>query len=339
MVFVCSLVALHLSLAALLRGAGLSTASSLLTGGLLTYLGVASQTFIFAIETSPAWSLAAGVAAAATALARPPSASRCVVAGTLMLISVGLDSGIAIGAISLACGVVVLAWRRVGAFVSRPSMLALGWWLVAGDLGPDFPATVRERAAFAGHLLLRALGGLIGQGETAGALVLLLSVTVIVHGLRERYVTGPGRTLLIAGTIATGLVTAELAQSRAGLAGFNFVDFNRYLQGVAVPSTLALVSGLATITRAWLARRPHLEQSRIVACIAPMLIVVAFILGVGPMRASSGTFQSWNVATRLGVRSATVVIRDGCPSGVAPVPSSRPLGDLDPQISTSCSAN
>jgi hypothetical protein len=98
--------------------------------------------------------------------------------------------------------------------------------------------------------------------------------------------------MFIAGTIATVLETTALAQSRAGLPGVNFIDFNRYLQSVALPSTLALVPAFATIGRTWLARRPHLEQSRVVPCIAPTLAVAAFILGVEPMR-------SYQISTQL----------------------------------------
>jgi hypothetical protein len=52
-VFLCSLLLLHLSLAALLRASGLSRASSMLLGGLLTYLGAGAENFMWPVQLSP----------------------------------------------------------------------------------------------------------------------------------------------------------------------------------------------------------------------------------------------------------------------------------------------
>ncbi len=55
--------------------------------------------------------------------------------------------------------------------------------------------------------------------------------------------------MLLAGTLSTVVVTVGLAQSRAGLVGSNFVDYNRYLQTVAVPATLTVVPAVRMVWR------------------------------------------------------------------------------------------
>jgi hypothetical protein len=337
-VFLCALVAFHASLAALFRASGLSRISSLLLGGLLTYLGAASQNFIFAIQTSPLLSPAACFAASALALARPPSPGRSLLVGALMLASVGLDSGMALLGLSFAVVVVALAWRRSAVLVVLPALLALGAWCATADLAPQFPAPLGPRAAFALHLLLRGLGCLVGRGELAGAAILLLSAAGIGYGLRRGHVTGNARIVLCAGTVATGVVTAAMAQSRAGLPGFNFIDFNRYLQNVAVPAALAIVPALAATARGALAQRPRLAPLAAAphaALVLPLLTLAASLLGLRPLRAYAPGFESWNLGSRRGVRQALLTIRDGCPSGAAPDPGRAPLGDFGPQVNIS----
>ena len=213
-VFVVSLLALHLAITWVLRAAGTPLVTSLLVGGLLTYLGVASQNFIFAVQTSSTLAMAVCLAAAAIVLTRPPSIPSATAAAILLVLAVGLDSGMALTGLVFATVVVVRTWRSRWALVALPSILAIIWWYLAGDLGPHFPATFGEKASFALHLGLTSIGGLVGQGEIAGAIIAVLSGGAITVGLRRRWITGATATVLLAGTVAAAVVTAGLARSR-----------------------------------------------------------------------------------------------------------------------------
>jgi hypothetical protein len=332
--FVCALVAFHLSVAALFKVAGLPSVASVLLGGVLTYLGAASQNFIYAIQTSPMLSPTACFAASALALARPASRRRSVVAGALLLVSVGLDSGMALVGLPFAIVVVGLSWRRSALPAVLPALLALIAWFTLAGFGPAFPSSLGQKVGFARHLLLHALGGLVGRGETVGAAILLLSAAVIVFGLRRRHVTGVPRIMLIAGTVATAVATAALAQSRAGLRGFTFFDFNRYLQNVAVPAALAIVPALAVTARGVLANRPRLAAiaAPYAGYLLPLGAMAAFVLGLRPLHAYAVGFETWNLGARRVVRQAALTLRDGCPSGEPPQPWIAPLGDFAPQV-------
>jgi hypothetical protein len=357
-VFVCALVALHVSLATLLRASGLSRTSSALLGGLLTYLGVASQNFIFAIQMSPALSLAAGIAAAALALtgfdaaghaarqpgrhaidgrgagALRPSTRRIWSVGLLMLLSVGLDSGTALMAVTLAGCVTLLAWRGTARLAILPAIVALGLWAALGDRGPDFPADLETRALFLGRLLLRAGGGLVGHGKTVGILVLAVFATIVFFALRRGYLDERDRIMLIAGTVTTIVIAGALTAARAGVPGMNFLEFNRYLQSVAIPMALAVTPVLAAITRAWIAGGAQTRLRPVATYLGALLVIAAFLLGIPATRSYASSFAEDNLATRHGVAQAVAVIRAGCPSGHAPDDASQPLGGLAPQIST-----
>ena len=159
-----------------------------------------------------------------------------------------------------------------------------------------------------------------------GAVVLLIAVALIGVGWRRGLITGAPRTLLLAGTPATLLTIAALAQSRAGLVGANLYDSNRYLAGVAIPLVIALVPACAASVRGF--ARPLL------APIAPVLIALAFVGGLAPLRHYRASFVGANVAVRTAAASAAIVVRDGCPSGAAPDPASTPAGALSPQMNT-----
>ena len=336
-VFICALIVLHVAIASVLRGSGIPTVTSLLLAALLTYLGVASQNFLFAVQVSPTLSLALGVAATALVLTQRASLPMCIAVGTLTSFAVGVDSGTAIIGVTLVAVAVVISWRGLPTLAVAPGALALVWWYLAGDLGPPFPADLRTRFAFGGHLLLRAVGGLAGRTETAGLVLLIVAVSVIAFAGWRRWITGPPFVMLIAGTTATAAVTIALSQSRAGMASFNFVDFNRYLQSVALPFVLAVAPVIGIVLRRIEVRTggAGFRTTRFLAGVAvPGILATAFVSGLAPMRSYARGFVGWNQAVRERVRSAASIAATGCPSGKAPDPASLPAGDLSPQIST-----
>jgi hypothetical protein len=278
--------------------------------------------------------MAAGVAAAAVALGHRPSVVRAALVGALMLVSVGLDSGTALGAVTLASCVTLLAWRGVARLAIAPALVALGLWALVGDHGPSFPADLSTQGAFAERLLLSGVGGLVGRGRTVGAVLFAVLATIIVMGVRRGYVDARSRIMLAAGIVATLVVAAALTHLRAGVPGVNFVDFNRYLQLVAIPLALAAAPALAATGRGWMADNALAARVPLVRSAGPVLVMAAFLLGIPPMRGYAAVFEGYNEATRAGVAVAAAVIREGCPTGTAPDDATRPLGEIGPQLST-----
>jgi len=258
-------------------------------------------------------------------------------AAILMLASVGIDSAIAMIGVALAGIVLVLRWGRIGMLAAGPSVVALVAWSASGTIDGEIHSfNISGRAAFAGHLLLRTLGALAGLGERVGAVLLLVCLPIVVVGILKRWINGNTLIILIAGTVSTGVALMGLAATRSDLGDLHFVYFyfNRYLQLVGVPATLALVPALTVTARAQLARHSKFRQHHAFSYVAPLLVVTAFLLGLKPMRLYEESLLFWKTTSHRGVRSAAIVIRNGCPSGGQPIPSSQPLGTLDPLIST-----
>ena len=255
-------------------------------------------------------------------------------AAALMLAAVGFDSGTALSGIAFATVVMTLVWRTPWAVASAPAILALAAWYLFGDLGPEFQSSAWEQVSFARRLVLTATGGLVGRAEVAGAVLSILAAVVLVLGFWRGWIEGSARAVLAAGLVATGVVTVGLARSRAGVVGSDFVNFNRYLQNVALLLTIATAPALAAVGRraanqSWSARR-----ARTAALIAAAGIAVAFAMGIGPMRSYSSSFRAWNQTVLEQVRAASTVVRDSCPGGDPPDPAGQPLGDLSPQVTT-----
>lgn len=332
-VFICSLVVLHLSIAAVLRAASVSSATSLLSGGLLVYMGTASQNFIFAVQLSPTLALAAGVTATALVIGGKPTPVRAAVVAMLLIASVGIDSGVALTSVALGVTALVWTWRRWYRLAGLPSLAALGWWYLVGDLGPKFPTSKATTAEFSLHLLLRSAGGVVGLGEIAGLVVVCVAGLLIGIGISKHVITGASAALLCAGAVATSVVTVGIAQARAGLPGFNFLDFNRYLQNIDVPLFIGVIPAVNLGVRALLSGVGRLTVFPSWSRWAPPIgIGLAFVMGLGPCRDYSQQFHHWNVEVRQRVRSAVEIVLDGCPSGAAPSAAALPAGDLSPQV-------
>lgn len=361
--FVCALLLLHLSLAALLRASGLSRLSSMMLGGLLTYLGAAAENYMWPVQVSPTLAVAAGVAAAAIALrhapapvpargpapvsapavapaspASPAARARALPPGetrtpspaptrvaavvVLSLLSVGIDSAIALMSVTLAAGVTFLAWRGLVRFAGVPAMAALGLWILFADRGPEFPADFATRAAFAVRLVLYSAGGVFGLGQQGGIFVLIVSSALVAFGFHKGYLDRRSRIMLAAGSLSALLVAGALTVARAGIVGLDFTNGSRYLHNVIIPATLAAAPAIAATCRQ---TPPGAGQ---------VLIVVAFLLGLVPKQNHEVTFRRYNAETREGIRSAAAIIREGCPSGAAPNPASTPLDYVGPQVTT-----
>lgn len=328
--FVVAIVALHLSIAAVLRACDLPRQLSLMIGGLLAYLGCASQNFIFTVQVSLVLSMAAGLFGAAIVLRNLPSTRAIVGTGLCLLASSVLASGVAIGVVAFAGVIAAIRWRWAAVSAVAPAAIVLVWWFTTAELGEHYPAALGDRVSFASRLLLQSVGAVAGNERAVGAMLSGVAMTLIVVALVCRWLDKRAVTLLVAG-IASAIVTAAaIAQSRAGIRGFNFENFNRYLSYVAIPLTLAAAPALVAVVR----NIPFgKRQTSLVRAVPAGAVAIAFILGLSTASSYTELFEVWNVQTRHDVVAATLVINEGCPSGVAPDPASFPTS-YNPQLTT-----
>lgn len=328
--FVVALIALHLSMTAVLRAHGLPRQFCLMVGGLLTYLGAASQNFIFAVQVSPILSMATGLFAVAMILRNDPTRNAIVAVAVLLVSAVVLDSGVAISAVVFAGVLGVIRWKSAAVWALAPAIIVNLWWHTTADLGQSFPASFFDRVSFANRLAFQSVGSIVGRDQVAGALLTGVAATLILIALWQRWLD-PRRLATLAGGMAAAFVTtAAVAFARAGLPGFDFLQFNRYQQFVAIPLTMAAVPALAVAVRKLMADGP---QGRVVRTVPAGLVVGAFVLGLSPLNFYMGIWDTRMVRTRDQVQAATVVVDQGCPSGAIPGPESHPVED-HPQIST-----
>ena len=336
-VYVLVLLGLQLATAAVLRAGRVPTLVSLLVAALATYLGVGAQNMLFAVQLAPMLAMALCVGAAALVLRRSPTRRTMLVVGLALLVSLGADSGYALSGVVLASVVVVRTWRGRPSLVIAPALASLAAWFAFADLGPSWPGTVTARIRFVAELTLHTTGGLVGRAAVAGGVLLALAAVLVLAGLRAGFVTGPARTLLYAGGASAGITVVALAQSRAGLVGDDFASSNRYLQSVAVPLVMGLAPPCAATLRGLAA--PALARAgptwrALVHALAPLLVVLAFVGGLAPLRQYRAGFVGANTAVRLAARSAAIVAQGGCPFPRVLDPASQPAGSLSPQLST-----
>ena len=337
-VYVLVLLGLQLATAAVLRAGRVPSLVSLLVAALATYLGVGAQNMLFAVQLAPMLAMGLCVGAAALVLRRSPTRRTMLVVGLALLVSLGADSGYALSGVVLAAVVVVRTWPGRPSLVVAPALASLAAWFAFADLGPSWPGTVTARIRFVAELTLRTTGGLVGRAAVAGGVLLVLAAVLVLAGLRAGLVTGPARTLLYAGGASTAITVVALAQSRAGLVGDDFASSNRYLQSVAVPLVMGLVPPCAATLRGLAA--PVLAQARptwrgaVAHALAPLLVVLAFMGGLAPLRQYRAGFVGANAAVRLAARSAAIVVQGGCPFPLVLDPASQPAGSLSPQLST-----
>lgn len=327
--FTASLVVLHLAASFLFRRGGVPPVAAVLAGAVVAYFGPGSQDMVFQFQQAFDLALGAALFAAALTFGRPRPGT--VAAGAAALtVAVLWDSGVAAPGL-LFCGLLAAArwpWRQAAAMLAPPAALLVAWSTGAGT-GPSFEASLPRQLRVVARLLLGGTGGLVGGATVAGAVVIVVvGGAAAVEALRRRLDRSATQLLVAGGT--TAVVAAGLiARQRAGLLGGSLTDFNRYLQVVGIWMAFALLPPAWSMLRSRLPVR-HLGRAAdglAVGC------VVAFVLGLAPMRSYNRTFEAWNRQTRAGVAEVVAILDEGCPVGTAPDPAGRPLGALGPQIS------
>jgi hypothetical protein len=333
--FLFALAALHLSIGMLAVRVGVPLVPAMMLAGLLTYLGPATQNFIFAIQVSPTFATAAAVGCAVVVLDKRDTTARTVAAAALLLLAVLFDSAVGLLALTLGGAVLVQMWPRRRWWALAPSMLVMAWWYVFADLGPQFPASVPDRITFAARLVMRGAGALIGGGAWSGAIVLFVFGVATVVAIRSGRVTSAQRSVAVAGALALIVSVAGIAQSRAGLPGFTFFENNRYLQNVALPLTVMFLPALVVSSRLAADRfaERNLGARPLLIAIPVVFTIGAFVLGLDDERRYADVFIERTELVRAGVLDTATVIEQGCPLGGQPDLTGRPLGSISPQIS------
>lgn len=329
-VFLVSLVALHLSLAWLILRLGASSTLAVLIAALLTYMGAASETFLFPFQLSPTFAAAAAIAGTAAVIDAEPTVRRSFLVGALMLLSVLFDSGMSTLALALCGGVVVQQWpRRFWWTVAPSAATAVGWFLVA-DLGPSFPGSVGDRGVFVARLVVRSAGALVGGGAWAGAVALAGFSAALAAAVRSRALSRSARAVTIAGFVATVLTAVSIAQSRAAIPGFTFFNFNRYIQNVGLPLLITFLPSLIAVGRQTLDRWP--ERRTVLHVAATLAVALAFASSLDEEREYGTVFVGWNQRVEAIVDATASLAVNGCPAGTRLDPASRPAASLSPQI-------
>lgn len=333
--FLASLVALHLAVAWLAVRVGLALGPALALGGLLTYLGPAAQSFLVVLQLSPTLAAAAGIAATAIVLGGAPTSARFLAVSGLLQLAALLDSGVGLSAVVIGGGVVLGVWPRQSWSAIAPAGLIIAIWYVFGDLGPEFPASVGDRAVFAARVLGRGAGALAGGAAATGFVVLAICTTAVVIAVRSGRLDRSGRSVMIAGGAATMVSVVAIARSQAGVPGFTFVENSRYLQQVALPLTItvlpAFVACAELAKRRWRPLRRAAPSARHTLAIAA--IGLCFVAGLNEALDHAEVVVERSELVRDGVQDIGALTEAGCPSGAPPRPDARPLGTISPQVS------
>lgn len=330
-VFLGALAAFQLVLAAVLERAGVAMAPAALVATALTYLGTASQNFMFAIQVSPTIAAAAAFAPALLVVDRAPSRWRAAGVGGLLLLSALADSSF--GAVGLAFTVVLVLrrwnWRQLGAVV--PAALVLLVWFGFVDHPPvAFPTSVWRQAHFAGRLVLRTAGAWLGGGAVVGAVVLVVLAAATVTALRWGVMPPGGRALALAAAVATVVIAAGISHNRAGIPGLAWRDVNRYFQNVGVPLALAAAPGIVGVASRFAgAAAVRRRWGVVVACAAA---VAAFAATVPAERDYARDFLAWNGLVRQKVDATVALLSTGCPAGTILRTDAQPAGGFSPQV-------
>jgi hypothetical protein len=323
--FILSLVALHLSIAAVLRALRLSAPLCVAAGGLVTYLGVGSQSMLFEIQVATNAASAASFAAAAIAMSRPASRASIASVSALCIFAFASDSATALVALVF---IAVVAWTRwspaaVVAALSAPVVLHLVW-LRFGDPGPTFGAPLHDQLVLVGQLLLRGAGGLVGGEAIAGAVVLAVAGTCLAAGLLRRRLDRATILTVVAGAGTAIVAAAFVAQRRTAVVGDDFVAFNRYVQTESLFLVLAVVPALAGV-----AASRWRNQLQLVLTGA---VVAGFLVGLSPLLEYRDTFETYNETVHASALQGVALLDHGCPPGTAVDLDAAPAADTSPQL-------
>jgi hypothetical protein len=347
-VFCASLVALQLSVAALLVRLGLPPLVAILAAGLVSYFGRGSETMVYELEFAANFALAFCCFAAFVALRDHVDWKTALVVAALLVTAAAWDSGLALPGAVFAGSLILLLWPwRLAVIALAPPLAAhFGWLalnhsqlLVTGRcMGCDAAYSTApwdQSRQFAFNLTARAAGGLVGGFEIAGIIGLSLATICITIGLARGKLPRRALAALTGGLLAAGVTVVSITYSRAGLwpSASAAIDMlggwsNRFIQQVA----LFLLMGLAPAVAASVRPRSRLYGQLLAVAVAAGLFVV-FALNLSSVHLTRDSYGFWGSSVKTKVRESATVLRAGCSAGKQPDPHAHPLKELSPQIS------
>lgn len=328
--FCSSLLLLDISLALLLYAAGVPALIASVAGIVMTYFGPGAQLMTFEFQFTMDAAIALPLLAAYFVLRYDDRRLRggTLIAATLLL-SVIFDSATASAGLLFVAILLLLMWRDRWALVAISPSVAISIAFLLGNHSTILTAaaTASQEALFGVRLLLRALGGLVGGGEVAGGILLVISVASIVVAAAKHLFSQKTLYVITAGATSGLAMDAVTAWSRAGLVGDDFFDFNRYISLVAVYLLVALLPAAVALLRALPTRSDAFVEPTFAG-----LLVTVFILNLGPLTHYRNAIESWMAQTHALVPHVLWAVGRGCPAGRHLDAAAEPLGTLDPQI-------
>jgi hypothetical protein len=336
--YAAGLVALHVSVAILLRRLLVPSVLAVLGGGLITYFGAGAENAVLAFNQGHNLALALTCLAATVALGDEHTTRRAMaVAGLLLAAFLCASSTAAMGSVLVAV-VVLLSWpRRLWAVVLVAPLVAQLAWYVVGVRTALVGTSTATAFELGWRLLLRAAAALAGAGPSGaevgkqalgdsvlGVVVLLAVGAVAAFGAIEHRI--PRRCWIgLAGGVAgavvgaaliakqrTGVIIVDMTPSPGSVIFGTGVDSavtseltipSRYVQWVA----LFLFVGVLPIVVA--AFRPSGGEAPALATVAIALgLVVVFAVGLDGLRSEEEFFDTWGATNRPLIQQAVAAL-------------------------------
>jgi uncharacterized membrane protein YhaH (DUF805 family) len=328
-VFAISLVALHVSTAAVLVRLGVPTIIALLVAALVTYSGPGAERVVNQFEHVANFALAACFLAAFLALGEgSANRRRAVPVSVLLVVAVAFDSGAAVLGIVFTGIVLLREWpRRLAVTALAAPAAAFLLWTVVDEtqvIAPDdcrnctpvsFPASWGRSVQYAHGLVARAGAGLAGGSRVVGGVVLVVAVVAVGVALYRRWAGRTPTTGFLAGAAGAGAAIVLVTYSRAGFPYWESGDAavaaldppsGRYVHPVLLFVVLALAPPLVAMVR----RLSNADVRRIVALAASVAVVGLFVVNQDDIRTTRHFYGAWGANTREAIRESMTALEE-----------------------------
>jgi hypothetical protein len=329
-----SLLTLNLVLIYGFRTLGLSGVTSSLTATVLTYMGAGAQNFLYVAQIFPILSIAVGLLAVFYVVGHEPSQYAGFVFGVGIFISVLLDSGMATIVFPAALVVVYCRWSLRLIWAIGPSLLFLCIWYLTADLSPHFASTKYEQLAFGFHIFLESIGSIIGSGQVAGLFPVFMFGVIARIGLQQKMYSQVEKIVCLAFLGSTALTVIAISISRAGVPEFTLFEANRYAHNIAIPFVIAFIPVGTVFLRSLALQFPNIRNLYLVRFL-PIFLFGFVVISTQPTFVQyESSFTANNIKVHQLVQESVQVISQGCPTGTTLDTTSRPIGQLSPQVTT-----
>jgi hypothetical protein len=327
-IFCLTLIASNVAVALTLRTAGVPAFASVVGGAVITYFGPGAQLMTLEFQFGMVGAIAMSFFAAHVVLRQRSSFRAAVAVSSFLLVATTFDSGTATAGVVFVAVLLALRWHDRWAVVALgPSVAAGATFLLASGPLPRWPAGIGAQARFAVHLVALAAGGLVGGRQIAGGIVLGVACIVFIPAIATGRMSREAGHCLAAGLTAALVMTAIIANTRAGLVRNDFLEYNRYVALVAVYLFVSLLPAAVVIVRGVVDRR-----SVWIGPATATLLVVVFVLNYAPLTRYRRLVEGWQTTAHLLTAQASEQLALGCPNGKPPADDTMPLGALSPQL-------